>query len=170
MFLVVIDKKGDNIMIDVPEMIKKAIKKELYLGKDELNQAARNVLGDMKTKFIDIKEEITDDIQYKMLQKMKKDKENAVAIYSEAFNKTLSDIAKENRDKYQNELIVVDDFLEEVGKNMPKKYNEEETRNVIKEIINNAGGNVNKGIIMKSLKTNDNIDMALASKLVNEFL
>ena len=157
-------------MIDVPEMIKKAIKKELYLGKDELNQAARNVLGDMKTKFIDIKEEITDDIQYKMLQKMKKDKENAVAIYSEAFNKTLSDIAKENRDKYQNELIVVDDFLEEVGKNMPKKYNEEETRNVIKEIINNAGGNVNKGIIMKSLKTNDNIDMALASKLVNEFL
>ena len=53
---------------------------------------------------------------------------------------------------------------------MPKKYNEEETRNVIKEIINNAGGNVNKGIIMKSLKTNDNIDMALASKLVNEFL
>ena len=170
MFLVVIDKKGDNIMIDVPEMIKKAMKKELYLGKDELNQAARNVLGDMKTKFIDIKEEITDDIQYKMLQKMKKDKENAVAIYSEAFNKTLSDIAKENRDKYQNELIVVDDFLEEVGKNMPKKYNEEETRNVIKEIINNAGGNVNKGIIMKSLKTNDNIDMALASKLVNEFL
>ena len=54
-------------MIDVPEMIKKAMKKELYLGKDELNQAARNVLGDMKTKFIDIKEEITDDIQYKML-------------------------------------------------------------------------------------------------------
>ena len=62
-------------MINVPEMIKKAMKKELF-NTDEMNLAARQILSEMKTKFIDIKEEITNDIQYKMLSKMKKERES----------------------------------------------------------------------------------------------
>ena len=43
-----------------------------------------------------IKDEITNEIQYKMLQKMKKDRENSIKIYLDAYEKTGSNIAKDN--------------------------------------------------------------------------
>ena len=77
-----------NKLLDVQKLLIKSMKKEMFPGHDNLNAAARNVLSEMKTKFIDIREEITTQIQYKMLQKMKKDRENSVKIYTDAFEKT----------------------------------------------------------------------------------
>lgn len=52
---------------------------------------------------------------------MKKDRENSIKIYSEAFNKTNSNIAKENLDKAKNELETIDLYLIELEADMPKK-------------------------------------------------
>ena len=120
-------------MIDVTELIKKTIKKEVFNENEGINKAARQVLSEMKTKFKDIKESITVDIQNKMLIKMKKDRENSINIYEEAFAKTSSDIAKENLDKSKNELNVINAFLSEIEKDMPKQITENEVIDIIKE-------------------------------------
>ena len=120
-------------MIDVTELIKKTIKKEVFNENEGINKAARQVLSEMKTKFKDIKESITVDIQNKMLIKMKKDRENSINIYEEAFAKTSSNIAKENLDKSKNELNVINAFLSEIEKDMPKQLTENEVINIIRE-------------------------------------
>lgn len=157
-------------MLDVQKLIVRAMKKEMFPGHDDLNIAARTVLSEMKTKFVDIREEITTQIQYKMLQKMKKDRENSVEIYTEAYEKTKSPVAKENLDKAKNELEPIDLFLLELEAEMPKKMNEEETRLLINDILikfNDANTVPNKGIFMKLLKERSDVDMAIASKIVN---
>ena len=155
-------------MLDVQKLLIKAMKKEMFPDHDNLNTAARNVLSEMKTKFIDIREEITSQIQYKMLQKMKKDRENSLKIYTDAFEKTKSPIAKENLKKAQDELEPIDIFLLELEGEMPKKLNEEETKKLIEDIIKKFGDiPINKGIFMKLLKERSDVDMAIAAKIVN---
>lgn len=157
-------------MIDIQNELIKAMKKQIFLNNDALNIAARQILSEMKTKFKDIKEPITSEIQYKMLQKMKKDRENSIKIYSEAFNKTNSNIAKENLDKAKNELEPIDLYLIELEADMPKKMSEENTRAFIKDLIARFDSKPNIGMIMKLIKSNKNIniDMALASKIIKE--
>ena len=155
-------------MLNVQKLIISAMKNEIFKNSPELNKAARQVLSEMKTKFIDIREEITSQIQYKMLQKMKKDRENSVKIYTDAFEKTKSPIAQENLKKAQDELEPIDLFLLELEGEMPKKMNEEETKKLIEDTIKKFGDtSINKGIFMKLLKERSDIDMAIASKIVN---
>jgi uncharacterized protein YqeY len=157
-------------MIDIQKLIILAMKKKLFHDNDALNIAAKNVLGEMKTKFVDIREDISSEIQFKTLQKMKKDRENAIKIYYDAYEKTKSNIAKENLEKAKAELEPIDLFLIELEAEMPKKLNEEETKNLIQDILNklNESNTIpNKGMVMKLLKTRTDIDMALASKIVN---
>ena len=142
----------------------------MFPGHDNLNIAARTVLSEMKTKFVDIREEITTQIQYKMLQKMKKDRENSIEIYKEAFEKTNSPIAKENLDKAKNELEPIDIFLLELEAEMPKKLSYDETKKLVEETLNKFNEKPNKGMIMKLFKSNINVDMAIASKIINEIL
>lgn len=155
-------------MLDIQKLIIKSMKKELFPGQDELNAAARIVLAEMKTKFVDIKEEITTEIQYKMLLKMRKDRKNSVKIYDEALKNTQSPIAKENLNKAKNELKPIDLFLLELEAEMPKKLNEEETEKFIKDLISKFNEEPNKGMIMKLLKCRTEIDMAIASKIVSK--
>jgi uncharacterized protein YqeY len=159
-------------MLNIQELLIKSMKKDLFPGKDELNIAARQILGEMKTKIKDIKEEITIDIQYKLLTKMKKDRENSVKIYSEAVEKTNSDVAKENLNKAQVELEPIDLFLKELEAEMPKKMTEDETRTFIKDLISKFPEKPNIGMVMKLIKSNAilNIDMASASKIIKEEL
>ena len=155
-------------MLDVQKLLIKSMKKEIFKNNDDLNIAARNILSEMKTKFVDIKEEITSQIQYKMLQKMKKDRENSVKIYTDAFEKTKSPIAQENLKKAEDELEPISLFLMDLEAEMPKKMNEEQTKNLINEIIKKFGDTpINKGIFMKLLKERSDIDMAIAAKIVN---
>ena len=158
-------------MLDVQKLIIKSMKKELFKYNDELNIAAKNVLGEMKTKFVDITGEITSEVQYKMLKKMRKDRECSIKIYSDAFEKTGSNVAKENLRKAKNELKPIDLFLAELEGEMPKKLNETETMNLVKETIEKFGDNIpNKGMIMKMFKTRSDVDMTLVSKAVNSLL
>ena len=60
----------EKTMINVNEYIKKAIKKELFED-EKLNNSARQILSELKTKYVDIREEITTEIQYKILKKLK---------------------------------------------------------------------------------------------------
>lgn len=157
-------------MLDVQKLLIKAMKKEIFPDYDNLNTAARTVLSEMKTKFIDIREEITAQIQYKMLQKMKKDRENLIEIYIEAYEKTKSSVAKENLKKVEDELEPINLFLESLEKEMPKKLTEEETKNLINALIGTfvkSDIDVNKGVLMKSLKNRSDIDMVIAAKIVN---
>jgi uncharacterized protein YqeY len=146
-------------------LIAKAMKKELY-DNDILNLAGRNVLNELKTKFVDVKGEITNEVQFKLLQKMKKDRENMISVYSDAFEKTKSENAKTNLTNAENELIAVNDFLKELEKEMPKKMSEAETKAFIENIL--ATESMNKGMLMKTLKSNANIEMAIAAKIVNQ--
>lgn len=152
-------------MLNIQMLITKAMKKELYID-NILNLAGRNVLNELKTKFVDVKGEITNEVQFKLLQKMKKDRENMVSVYSEAFEKTKSENAKTNLTNAENELIVVNDFLKELEKEMPKKMSEAETKAFIENIL--ATESMNKGMLMKTLKSNANIEMAIAAKIVNQ--
>lgn len=159
-------------MLNISELLIKSMKKDLFPGKDELNIAARQILGEMKTKIKDIKDEITADIQYKLLTKMKKDRENSVKIYSDAVEKTGSTVAKENLNKAQVELEPIDLFLMELEAEMPKKMTEDETRTFIKDLISKFPEKPNIGMVMKLIKSNSmlNIDMATASKILKEEL
>lgn len=152
-------------MLNTQMLIAKAMKKELYID-NILNLASRNVLNELKTKFVDVKGEITNEVQFKLLQKMKKDRENMVSVYSEAFEKTKSENAKTNLTNAENELVVVNDFLKELEKEMPKKMSEAETKAFIENIL--ATESMNKGMLMKTLKSNANIEMAIAAKIVSQ--
>lgn len=159
-------------MIDIQKMMILAMKKELYKDNDDLNVAARQILGEMKTKIKDIKEEITNEIQYKMLQKMEKDRKNSVDIYTKAYNETKSEVAKINLEKSKNELEPISLFLIELEAEMPKKMTENETRVFVKDLISKFDTKPNIGMIMKLIKSNQtlNIDMAIASKIIKEEL
>ena len=157
-------------MLDVQSLIIKAMKKEIFVNNDNLNIAAKTILAEMKTKFVDIREPITTEIQYKMLQKMKKDRENSVKIYSEAFEKSKSDVAKDNLEKAKNELEPIDLFLMELENEMPKKLSEDETRKLVEETITKFGDNPNKGMIMKLFKARNDVDMASVAKIVNSLI
>ena len=156
-------------MIDVQAFLIKAMKKELFKT-DNLNNAARLILGELKTKLKDIREPITTEIQYKILQKMKKDRENSVKIYSEAFEKSKSDVAKYNLDKAKTELEPLDLFLNELENEMPKKLSEEETKKLVEETLAKFGDKPNKGMIMKLFKDRNDVDMATVAKIVNSLL
>ena len=165
--------KRKNNMLKIQELLIRSMKKELFPDKDELNTAARQILGEMKTKIKDIKEEITIDIQYKLLTKMKKDRENSVKIYSEAVEKTNSDIAKENLKKAKIELEPIDLFLKELEAEMPKKMSEEEIRIYVKDLINYIKPEKPTiGLIMNAIKSDAtlNVDMSMASKIIKEEL
>ena len=157
-------------MLDVQSLIIKAMKKEIFVNNDNLNIATKTILAEMKTKFVDIREPITTEIQYKMLQKMKKDRENSVKIYSEAFEKSKSDVAKDNLEKAKNELEPIDLFLMELENEMPKKLSEDETRKLVEETITKFGDKPNKGMIMKLFKARNDVDMASVAKIVNSLI
>lgn len=159
-------------MIDLNDLIKKTIKKEIFNDNDILNKAARQVLSEIKTKIKDVQGEVNDNIQFKILSKIKKDRENAIEIYTQAYNKTCSDIAKMNLDKYTNELIISNNLIATLEQNMPKKLNENETLNLILDYWNEIKeSSPNKGMLMKKIKSSGkNIDMSLVAKLVKENL
>jgi uncharacterized protein YqeY len=161
-------------MIDIQKMMIQAMKKQLFPNNDELNIAARQVLGEMKTKIKDINMEkpFTIEMQYKMFQKMKKDRENLVEIYEKAFKDTGSEVAKTNLEKAKNELEPIDLFILELESQMPKKMTEAEIEQFIDELIAKFDDKPNMGMIMKLIKSNTalNIDMAIASKIIKEKL
>ena len=148
-------------MIDVNFLVKQVMRHEIYSDSELMNKSARQVLGELKTKYVDIKEEITAKIQHKLLTKMLNDRSKSAEIYNKA-NRT------DLEEKERSEMFVIKSLISEVEKDLPKQMTEDEINKKISEIIS-ANSTINIGIIMKAFKELP-ADKALVSKIAKEML
>ena len=151
-------------MINVNELIKKTIKKEIFSNSEISNKSARLVLSELKTKFVDVKSPVTSEIQYKILKKMETERIKDIDIYS----KTNNALGVFNLNKEKEELKVIQYLMKELEIYLPKMLDEIAIREFFKMIIEN-NDNVKIGDIMKEFK-NINADKAIVSKITKEML
>ena len=106
------------------------------------------------------KEEVKDQEIIKVLQKMKKQRQDSASLYEKGGRQELLNVEKA-------EIEVIDTFL-------PKQLNEEETKKICKEIIESIGASSIKdmGKIMGSLKKkhSDSIDFSKANLIIKGLL
>ena len=106
------------------------------------------------------KEEVKDQEITKVLQKMKKQRQDSASLYEKGGRQELLNVEKA-------EIEVIDTFL-------PKQLNEEETKKICKEIIESTGASSIKdmGKIMGSLKQkySDSIDFSKANIIIKGLL
>ena len=106
------------------------------------------------------KEEVKDQEIIKVLQKMKKQRQDSASLYEKGGRQELLNVEKA-------EIEVIDTFL-------PKQLNEEETKKICKEIIESIGASSIKdmGKIMGSLKQkhSDSIDFSRANVIIKGLL
>lgn len=126
-------------MIDVQKYILLTMKKEIFENNDK---AARIVLGELKTKQKDIQGDITAEIQYKLLSKMLKEREDSKVTY---ISNNRFDLAE----KESSEIDVLKSLLGELEKDMPKQMTDDEVLAIIKK---QAFSNI--GDCMKWFKVN----------------
>ena len=106
------------------------------------------------------KEEVKDQEIIKVLQKMKKQRQDSASLYEKGGRQELLNVEKA-------EIEVIDTFL-------PKQLNEEDTKKICKEIIESIGASSIKdmGKIMGSLKQkhSDSIDFSKANVIIKGLL
>ena len=106
------------------------------------------------------KEEVKDQEIIKVLQKMKKQRQDSASLYEKGGRQELLNVEKA-------EIEIIDTFL-------PKQLNEEETKKICKEIIETIGASSIKdmGKIMGSLKQkhSDSIDFSKANVIIKGLL
>ena len=106
------------------------------------------------------KEEVKDQEIIKVLQKMKKQRQDSASLYEKGGRQELLNVEKA-------EIKVIDTFL-------PKQLSEEETKKICKEIIESIGASSIKdmGKIMGSLKQkhSDSIDFSKANVIIKGLL
>jgi len=106
------------------------------------------------------KEEVKDQEIIKVLQKMKKQRQDSASLYEKGGRQELLNAEKA-------EIEIIDTFL-------PKQLNEEETKKICKEIIESIGASSIKdmGKIMGSLKQkhSDSIDFSKANVIIKGLL
>jgi len=106
------------------------------------------------------KEEVKDQEIIKVLQKMKKQRQDSASLYEKGGRQELLNVEKA-------EIEVIDTFL-------PKQLNEEETKKICKEIIESIGASSIKdmGKIMGSLKKkhSNSIDFSKANVIIKGLL
>ena len=106
------------------------------------------------------KEEVKDQEIIKVLQKMKKQRQDSASLYKKGGRKELLNVE-------ENEIKIIDTFL-------PKQLSEEETKKICKEIIESVGASSIKdmGKIMGSLKQkySDIIDFSKANVIIRGLL
>lgn len=149
-------------MIDVNKLIISTRKKEIFANSSEENHAAIIVLGEIKTKYVDIREDITPQIQHKLLTKMSNDRSKAIEVYLNAGRADKADAEKQ-------ELNIISFLLQEVEKDLPKQMSEQEIVEKIQAILSNCNQRPNIGIIMKEFKDLP-ADKALVSKIAKEMI
>ena len=106
------------------------------------------------------KEEVKDQEIVKVLQKMKKQRQDSADLYKKGGRQELLNIEEE-------EIKIIDTFL-------PKQLSEEETKKICKEIIESVGASSIKdmGKIMGTLKKkySDSIDFSKANIIIKGLL
>lgn len=148
-------------MLDVSKLLVETMKRQF-----PNKEAYLVVLRELKTKLTVLAktEKVTVETQYKFLKKMEKEREDSKQTYvqNERF-----DLAMKERD----ELSAIKQLLTEVEKEMPKQLSENETKDFILitwENIKKQVDKPNQGMLMRELKSNPNINMELAAKLVKQ--
>ena len=129
-------------MIDVQQYILRTMKKEIFGGDEAQNKAARQVLAELKTKQKDVVGEITAEVQYKILSKMLKEREESKRTY---LDNNREDLANKEHD----EELVLRELLEQLQNDLPKQLSDKEVANIINE---QAFSNI--GECMKWFKAN----------------
>ena len=106
------------------------------------------------------KEEAKDQEIIKVLQKMKKQRQDSASLYKKGGRQELLNAE-------ESEIKIIDTFL-------PKQLSEEETKKICKEIVESTGASSIKdmGKIMGSLKQkySDNIDFSKANIIIKGLL
>ena len=106
------------------------------------------------------KEEVKDQEIIKVLQKMKKQRQDSADLYKKGGRQELLNIE-------EDEIKIIETFL-------PKQLSEEETKKICKEVIQSVGASSVKdmGKIMGSLKKkySDSIDFSKVNVIVKELL
>jgi uncharacterized protein YqeY len=148
-------------MLDVNNYLIKVMKKQIFSDTDLMNKSAKQVLAELKTKYVDIKEEITAPLQFKLLTKMLNDRSKAADIYNNAGRTDLEE-------KERSEMFVISSLIKELEEFLPKQMSEKEITDKISEIIS-TNSSTNIGIIMKAFKDLP-ADKALVSKIAKEML
>ena len=106
------------------------------------------------------KEEVKDQEIIKVLQKMKKQRQDSASLYKKGGRQELLNVE-------ESEIKIIDTFL-------PKQLSEEETKKICKEIIESVGASSVKdmGKIMGTLKQkySDSIDFSKANVIIKGLL
>lgn len=148
-------------MLDVSKLLVETMKRQF-----PNKEAYLVVLRELKTKLTVLAktEKVTVETQYKFLKKMEKEREDSKFMY---VSQNRFDLANKERE----ELSAIKQLLTEVEKEMPKQLSEDETKDFILitwENIKKQVDKPNQGMLMRELKSNPNINMALAAKLVKQ--
>ena len=136
-------KNKDKILVSTLRLILAAIKE-----RDIANRSSQK------------KEEAKDQEIVKVLQKMKKQRQDSVSLYKKGGRQELINVE-------EAEIKIIDTFL-------PKQLSEEETKKICKEIIESIGATTIKdmGKIMASLKQkySDTVDFSKANIIIKGLL
>lgn len=134
--------------------------KSAMIAKDNVKRdCLRTIVSDIKNLTVNAGKPITDNICMQVLQKSVKTHNDSIEQFKNA-----------NRlDLVEKETVE----LQYISKWIPKTMSEDETRNVLIDLMktqNIAQGKQNFGMVMKLLKDRSDIDKKLASKILGQLL
>ncbi len=134
--------------------------KSAMIAKDNVKRdCLRTIVSDIKNLTVNAGKPITDNVCMQVLQKSVKTHNDSIEQFKNA-----------NRlDLAEKETIE----LQYISKWLPKTLSEDETRNVLIDLMktqNIAQGKQNFGMVMKLLKDRSDIDKKLASKILGQLL
>lgn len=134
--------------------------KQAMIAKDNVKRdCLRTIMSDIKNLTVNAGKPITDNICMQVLQKSVKTHNDSIEQFKNA-----------------NRLDLVEQEtteLQYISKWIPKTLSEDETRNVLIDLMktqNIAQGKQNFGMVMKLLKDRSDIDKKLASKILGQLL
>lgn len=134
--------------------------KQAMIAKDNVKRdCLRTIMSDIKNLTVNAGKPITDNICMQVLQKSVKTHNDSIEQFK---NANRLDLAEQETTE-----------LQYISKWIPKTLSEDETRNVLIDLMktqNIAQGKQNFGMVMKLLKDRSDIDKKLASKILGQLL
>jgi uncharacterized protein YqeY len=144
-------------MSEIFNDIQRKIKVAMFKNDSFTRDCLRMIVSEIKNQTVNAnpQKEITDDICLKILQKSAKTHKDSIEQFKLAGRVELVE-------KEEEELKIIESFL-------PKMLSEDETKNIIENILLNVEATKkNMGIIMKQLP--NEVDKKIASKLLAKML
>lgn len=144
-------------MSEIFNDIQGKIKVAMFKNDNFTRDCLRMIVSEIKNQTVNAnpQKEITDDICLKILQKSAKTHKDSIEQFKSAGRVELVE-------KEEEELKIIESFL-------PKMLSEDETKNIIENILMNVeASKKNMGIIMKQLP--NEVDKKIASKLLAKML